>query len=123
MVRVSSGAGAILLLDVETEQPLEIEAAFTGDFQLEWPAALGGTFVGWDEKQRAFVFGEEAKKYAALVGSPTGTDARVAYQTNYSASDQNSLRFGVTQKGKETKVLVIPASVAGRAEAEQTYKH
>src|SRR5437899_6917483 len=46
-------AGAIILLDVETEQPLEVEAAFTGDFQLEWPAALGGTFVGWDEKQRA----------------------------------------------------------------------
>src|SRR6266487_2673967 len=69
-------AGAIILLDVETEQPLEVEAAFTGDFQLEWPAALGGTFVNWDEKQKAFVFGEEAKKYAALVGSPTGVDAR-----------------------------------------------
>jgi len=116
-------AGAIVLLDVETEQPLEVEASFTGDFQLEWPAALGGTFVGWDEKQRAFVFGEEAKKYAAVVGSPTGVDARVAYQTNYSASNQSSLRFGATQRGKETKVLVIAASVAGQAEAEKTYQH
>ncbi len=64
-------AGAVILLDIETEQPLEIEAAFTADFQLEWPAALGGTYVDWDPKQRAFVFGEEARKYAALVGSPT----------------------------------------------------
>jgi glycogen debranching enzyme len=118
-----SEAGAVILLDIETEQPLEVEAAFTGDFQLEWPAALGGTFVGWDAKQRAFVFGEEAKKFAALVGSPTGQDGRAAYQTNYSSSDQNSMRLGVTQKGKETKVLVIAASVAGRADAEKTYQH
>jgi glycogen debranching enzyme len=116
-------AGAVILLDIETEQPLEVEAAFTGDFQLEWPAALGGTFVGWDAKQHAFVFGEEAKKFAALVGSPTASDARVAYQTNYSSSDQNSMRMGVTQKGRETKVLVIAASVSGRADAEKTYRH
>jgi glycogen debranching enzyme len=116
-------AGAVILLDIETEQPLEVEAAFTGDFQLEWPAALGGTFVEWDAKERAFVFGEEAQKYAALVGSPTGADARLSYQTNYSASDQNSLRLGVTQQGKETKVLVIAASVAGHADAEKIYQH
>ena len=116
-------AGAVILLDIETEQPLEVEAAFTGDFQLEWPAALGGTYVDWDAQQRAFLFGEEARKYAALVGSPTGADGRLSYQTNYSSSNENSLRLGVTQKGKESKVLVMAASVAGRAEAERTYQH
>jgi glycogen debranching enzyme len=116
-------AGAIVLLEVETEQPLEIEAGFTADFQLEWPAALGGTYIDWPAKQRAFVFGEEARKYAALVGSPTGADARLSYQTNYSSSDQNSFRLGVTQKGKETKAIVIAASVAGLADAEKTYQH
>jgi glycogen debranching enzyme len=116
-------AGAIILLEIETEQPLEVEAAFTPDFQLEWPAALGGTFVDWDEKLRAFGFGEEARKFAAFMGSPTGADARLAYQTNYSSSDQNSMRLGVTKKGKETKVIVIAASVAGSAEAEKTYQH
>ncbi len=116
-------AGAIVLLDVETEQPLEVEAAFTADFQLEWPAALGGTYVDWDQRQRAFFFGEEARKYSALVGSPTGADARLSYQTNYSSSDQNSFRLGVTQKGKETKAIVIAASVAGSADAEKTYQH
>ena len=116
-------AGAVILLDIETEQPLEVEASFIGDFQLEWPAALGGTFVEWDGKQRAFVFGEEARKFAALVGSPTGSDARLSYQTNYSSSDQNSVRLGVTQRGKESKALVIAASVAGRSDAEKTYQH
>jgi glycogen debranching enzyme len=116
-------AAAIIHLDIETESPLEIEAAFTGDFQLEWPAALGGTYVNWDPTQHAFVFGEEAHKFAAFVGSPTATDPHLAYQTNYSSTDENSLRLGVTQKGKDSKVLVIAASVAGSADAGNIYQH
>jgi glycogen debranching enzyme len=116
-------AGAVITLDVETEQSLEIETAFTPDFQLEWPAGLGGTYVTWDAKEHAFYFGEEARKFAAFVGSPSGRDAHVAYETNYSASDENSMRLGVTQKGKETKVVVIAASVAGSADAAKAYQH
>jgi glycogen debranching enzyme len=116
-------AGAVIQLEVETEQPLEVEAGFTGDFQLEWPAALGGTYVNWSAKEHAFVFGEEARKFAAFVGSPTGEDAHLAYQTNYSSSDENTFRLGVTAKGKETKVLVIAASVAGLADATKVYEH
>jgi len=116
-------AGAVILLDIETEEPLEVEAAFVGDFQLEWPAALGGTYLGWDEKQRAFVFGEETKKFAAVVGSPTATNPSLAYQTNYSSSDENSVRLGLTQKGRGDKQLVIAASVAGRDDAMNTYRH
>jgi glycogen debranching enzyme len=116
-------AGAVILLDIETEQPLEIEAAFTPDFQLEWPAALGGTYVDWSEKEHAFVFGEEARKFGAVVGSPTAADAHLAYETNYSSSDENSLRLGVTQKGKDTKELVIAASVAGVEDAIKNYRH
>ena len=114
-------AGAIILLDIETEQPLEVEAAFTPDFQLEWPAGLGGTYVDWSEKDHAFVFGEESKKLAALVGSPTGSDPHLAYETNYSSSNENSFRLGMTQKGKDTKELVIAGSVAGFDDAVKTY--
>ena len=114
--------GAILQFDVETEQPLEIEAAFTGDFQLEWPAGLGGTYIDWDAKERAFYFGEESRKFAALVGSPSAADAHEAYETNYSSAEESSLRLGVTQKGKETKFVVIAASVAGFDDAIKTYR-
>ncbi len=116
-------AGAVILLDVETEQPLEIEATFTGDFQLEWPASLGGTFLSWDEKQRAFVFGEETRKFSAIFGSPTASAPKLAYQTNYSSTEENSLRLGVTQKGRERKLLVLATSVTGQAEAQQIYQH
>src|SRR5581483_11327487 len=36
-------SGAVITFEVETVHPLEIEAVFDRDFQLEWPAALGGT--------------------------------------------------------------------------------
>jgi len=115
--------GAVIVLDVETAQPLEIEAGFVGDFALEWPAAIGGTYQDWDAAHHAIVFGEETRKFAALVGSPTAENAHLAYETNYSSSNETSFRLGVTETGRQTKVLVIAASVAGRTEAQKTYEH
>jgi hypothetical protein len=115
--------GAVVVLEVETEQPLEIEARFLRDFQLEWPGALGGTYSSWDKDARAFYLGEETRKFAAFVGSPTGTEGREEYQTNYSESAVNSFRLGATQKGKDTKIIVMAGSVEGRSQAEATYKH
>jgi GH15 family glucan-1,4-alpha-glucosidase len=115
--------GALILLEVETEFPLEIEARFLRDFQLEWPAGLGGTYSFWDQDSKAFVLGEETRKYVALVGSPTATEERREYQTNYSESSVNSFRLGATLKGKESKLIVMAGSLEGRKQAEATYKY
>jgi GH15 family glucan-1,4-alpha-glucosidase len=114
--------GAIISLEVETEFPLEIEARFLRDFQLEWPASLGGTYSFWDKDQRAFYLGEETRKFAAFVGSPNATEARGEYQTNYSESPVNSFRLGPTNKGEDTKLIVMAGSLDGRPQAEATYK-
>jgi glycogen debranching enzyme len=115
--------GAVILFDVETEKPVEIEADFHRDFQLEWPAALGATYLDWSAERRAFYFGEEQRKFAAFVGSPTAADPHLEYQTNYSESQESSFRLGVTAKGKETKLIAIAGSLEGRAAAEKTYQH
>jgi glycogen debranching enzyme len=115
--------GALIILDVETEQPLEIEAAFHRDFQLEWPAALGATYLDWAATQHAFYFGEEQKKFSALVGSPTAAEPRAEFQTNYSESQESLFRLGPTAKGKERKLIVIAGSMEGPAAAEKTYRH
>lgn len=115
-------AGAIIKFDIETSHPLEIEAAFTRDFQLEWPAALGATYLSWDPVLHAFYFGEEQRKYSAFVGAPNAELSQQEYQTNYSASEESAIRLGPTLKGRETKIIAIAASVNGRAEAENTYK-
>jgi len=115
--------GAAIVLDVETETPLEMEAVFHRDFQLEWPAALGATYLDWSAERRAFYFGEEQKKFAALVGSPTAVEPHLEYQTNYSEAQESSFRLGATAKGRETKLIVIAGSLEGRAGAEKTYEH
>jgi len=114
--------GAVILLEVETESPLEIEAVFHRDFQLEWPAALGATYIGWDSELKAFALGEEQRKFAAIVGSPTAENAKEEFQTNYSESEENSFGLGATTKRKETKVIVISGAVTGRADAESEYR-
>ena len=114
--------GALILLEVETENPLEIEAAFHRDFQLEWPAALGATYIGWDSGLKAFALGEEQRKFAAIVGSPTAQNAEEEFQTNYSESQENSFRLGTIAKGKASQIIVIAGSMTGRADAESAYR-
>lgn len=113
--------GAVITFDVTSAQPLEIETAFQRDFQLEWPAALGGTYLQWDPALRAFYFGEEQKKFAALVGSPTAVLGNEEYATNYSSALTSSVLLGPMEKGTGTRLLVIAGSVEGREEAEKTY--
>ena len=114
--------GAVILIEIETAHQLEVEAVFQRDFRLEWPAALGGTYLSWDPNLHAFALGEEQKKFAALVGSPTAALSGEEYATNYSSSLQNSFLLGPTAKGKDTKVVVIAASVNGPKEAEDSYR-
>ncbi|HWZ98297.1 MAG TPA: hypothetical protein VN025_11100 [Candidatus Dormibacteraeota bacterium] len=114
--------GAVITFEVETEQPLELEVIFHRDFQLEWPAAIGGTYANWNASLNAFTFGEESRKFAAIVGSPTGQGPHLEYETNYSSTHEDSLRLGVTAKGKETKLVVLAGSIHGMAEAEDAYK-
>jgi glycogen debranching enzyme len=115
-------AGAVIVLEVETESPLEIEAVFHRDFQLEWPAALGATYIGWDSGLKAFVFGEEQRKFAAIVGSPGAEYGEEEFQTNYSESEENSFRLGAIAKGKSSQIVVIAGSVTGRLDAESEYR-
>ena len=116
-------SGAVIIVEVETAQPLDVQVAFERDFQLEWPAGLGGTYAYWDPRVSAFYFGEEQKKFSAFVGSPTAGEIHEEYDTNYSSAKESSFHLGVTNKGKETKVVVIAGSVQGQAGAEATYRH
>src|ERR1700736_5225557 len=114
--------GAIITFEVETEFPLEIEAIFRRDFQLEWPAALGATYVNWEPERNAFFFGEEQKKFVAFLGSTSPAERTIPYQTNYSSESDNSFLLGVTDKGADTKGIVLAAPINGRAETASIYQ-
>src|ERR1700728_1419774 len=96
--------GAVIAFEVETNEPLEIEAIFNRDFQLQWPAAIGGSLEEWDPAQHAFHFEDEAGKFDALVGSPSAVKGAEEFSTNYFSSHQDSILLGETRKGSETKV-------------------
>jgi glycogen debranching enzyme len=115
--------GAIIAFEVDTAEPLEIEAIFNRDFQLEWPASLTGVGEEWDPALRAFRFGEESGKFEALVGSPTAIKSSEEYSTNYFSSQQDSILLGATKKGSETKLIVIAAGFEGAAPVAKLYDH
>lgn len=114
--------GALIRFEVETGSPLTIIVSLRPDLQLAWPAGLGATYGGWNATLHAFSFGEESKKFVGLVGSPSGVVESEEFATNYASSTTDTLQLGVTDKGKDTKVVVIAGSVTGAFDAEKTYR-
>jgi glycogen debranching enzyme len=115
-------AGAIIALDVEAAQPIEIDAVFEKDFRLEWPAAMGGSDIDWVPALHAFSLSDDEHKFSALVGSPSATQFQAEDVTNYTRTLENSFGFGVIPTGKTSKLIVIAGSFAGLPSAETTYK-
>jgi glycogen debranching enzyme len=116
-------SGAVITLAIDTTEPLEIEALFDQDFQLEWPGAIGGVDQEWDSALHAFRFQEVSGEFEALVGSPSAVKASEQYSTNYFSSHHDSLLLGATPKGSDTKLIVMAASFTGPAPLKALYNH
>src|SRR5256885_3637148 len=114
--------GAIIRLDIDTFEPLQIEAQFLRDFQLMWPAAIGGTYMGWDQQLNAFTFGHEQKRFAAVLGSPDIVEHRSSYFSNNGSSDVNSLLLRSVEKGRSTQYLFFAGSANSPDEARTAYQ-
>jgi glycogen debranching enzyme len=114
--------GALIQLEIDNAQPVEVEAVFERDFQLEWPGTMGGSDIDWVPALRAFSLTETQQRFTALIGSPSATGFHQEFATNYTASKENSLDFGVIPPGKTTRLIVIAASFQGLPPADQTYR-
>jgi glycogen debranching enzyme len=113
---------ALIELDIETTLPLDIQAVFERDFQLQWPAGVGSSFVDWDPRIKAFAMEDEQKRYEAIIGSATTTSYHLEYDSNYSSSRQCSFNLGVVPKGTASKLIVIAASAGDKVAAGQLYR-
>ncbi len=116
-------SGAVITFEVDTTEPLEIEAVFDRDFQLEWPATLAGVGEEWDPNLRAFHFADDSGKFDAVVGSPSAVRSSEEYSTNYFSSQHDSILLGATRNGSETKIIVIAAGYEGPAATAKLYDH
>jgi glycogen debranching enzyme len=114
--------GLIVKLDIDTTEPIEVEAAFERDFQLEWPGTMGGSDIEWSPALHAFLMDENQRKFTALVGSPSATAYHAEFSSNYASWRENSIALGVIQPGKATKVIAMAASFQGLPPVEITYR-
>ena len=114
--------GAIVRFEIDTWEPLQIEAAFTRDFQLMWPAGLGGTYMSWNASMHAFEFGEEGRKFAAVVGSPSAVSAEPEFFTNSYATTRSTFRLAPAQKGHSVAYVFVAGSTSGPDDARKQYQ-
>lgn len=117
--------GAVIILEMETDhrEPVEVEAGFQRDFQLMWPAAIGGSYMSWDETLRAFVMSEERRRFFAAVGSPSAADPKEEYFTSDSSHPRSSFRLGRTDKPREVRIVILAASFESKEDLQKTYRN
>ena len=114
--------GAVVVLQLESAEPVATEATFTPDVAWMWPAGLGAGYSEWDSKLRIFRFGEEEHRFYAVAGSPQTSDIRQSYSSNYSSANVNGFQFGPPVKGSATYYFVMAASFEGRKQADDLYQ-
>jgi len=115
-------SGAVILLSVETTEPLSIIASFAPDLKPMWPAGLGGQYSYWDEGKKYFVLSEGTRKNVALVGSPTSE--RFSSGPAHALPEED-MRFKIRIDPKKVKNCFFPifvsASHEGRKKADEIY--
>ncbi len=103
-------AGAIILLDVNTVEPLKIIPGFLPVMQPEWPAGVGGQYSYWDDDVKAYVVSESQQRALFLVGSPAGEQMTAPPAHMFA---DNPLQFKIEVKPEETRDKFIPIVIAG----------
>src|SRR5580704_5227682 len=114
--------GAVVTLQLESADPVGIEASFTPDVAWMWPAGLGAGYSEWDSTARVFNFGEEEHRFYAFAGSPEASDIHQAYSTNYSSATTDGFQFGPAVKGPATYHFVLAASFKEKKGANDLYQ-
>ncbi|MCK4296870.1 MAG: hypothetical protein KAX28_09490, partial [Candidatus Marinimicrobia bacterium] len=104
-------SGALILLDVDSMEPLTIVCGFLPVLQPMWPAGIGGQYAYWDNKLKAYIISESTGKNHGLVGSPAASG--ISYTPAHMLSDvPNEFRIEVRDP-KFVAGKYIPIIIAG----------
>jgi glycogen debranching enzyme len=115
--------GVIIALQITSAKPIQMEAVFRRDFQLEWPGHIDDSGEEWNPSLHAFHFADLDGKYEAMIGSPAALKTAEEYSSNYFDSDEDSLLLEPTLSGTETKIIAIAASFTGNKDLTSLYQH
>lgn len=117
--------GAIILLDVNSDEPLTISCAFLPVMQPMWPAGIGGQSARWLDDLKAYQISEPTRKNNAYLGSPAASG--ISYTPAHMLSDvPNEFQIKISDP-KTVKNTFIPIVMAGgqgtREDIQAKYKH
>jgi hypothetical protein len=77
--------GAVILLEVDSTEPLTIVCSFLPVLQPMWPAGIGGQYAHWDQDLKAYLISEPTRKNHGYVGSPAARG--ISYTPAHMLSD------------------------------------
>jgi glycogen debranching enzyme len=101
---------AVILLDINTNEPLSIIPGFIPVMQPQWPAGIGGQYSYWDDKVKAFVISESQRRGLFLCGSPAGK--QMTSPPAHMFAD-NPLQFRIDVTKESASKGFIPIVIAG----------
>jgi hypothetical protein len=103
--------GAVILLAVDTTEPLVIVCSFIPVLQPMWPAGLGGQYAAWDDHLKAYIISEPTRKNHGFVGSPAAEG--ISYTPAHMLSDSPN-QFKIAIEGKDAaRDKYVPVIIAG----------
>lgn len=112
--------GAIVRLEISAYEPVQIEAAYTNDMQLMWPAAVGNVWHGFDDKLNALTI--SGGPYFGIIGAKGLIREKEAYITDYGYSSTSAFLLPTAAKGTTTQIVAIAGSIKGHDDAAAEYE-
>ena len=102
--------GMVILLDIDTNEPMTVIVNFLPDLKPMWPAGLGGQFCYWDDKTRAYIISESRWKYSGLIGCPEGAPRSVTLAHQLTTAPT---QFAIEVEPEKARQSYIPIVIAG----------
>ena len=78
----------MLLLNVDSTQPITIVCGFIPVLQPMWPAGIGGQYAFWNNELKAYIISEPTGKNTGIIGSPAASG--ISYTPAHMLSDNPS---------------------------------
>src|SRR5664279_1614173 len=113
--------GAIVAIEVNSFDPVAVEASFTPDVAWMWPAGMGDAYSQWDAQLKAFRFGSDRHGFFAIAGAAGADALTTTYSGNYSAEHTAVISFGPASKGSKTYRFAMAASFENQGQADALY--
>jgi len=113
---------AMVEIEVNSAEPVAVEASFVPDVAWMWPAAVGDAYSQWDAQLKAFRFSNDHHVFWAVAGAAAANPLLTTYSANYSAEHSDEFSFGPPAKGHKAYRFVMAASFESQKDADIAYQ-